>query len=135
MTGPTATPQREAPAPLEGPIVATVTGGTIIWFVMFLGQLPFYGWFSDHGHAWWIWTCLAGAGLGCFGIWYVRARDAAIKRAEAAEAAGDGTGDASGAATTCATRDAEPPAPANGSAGSPGADGDGNSSRGENGGA
>ncbi|MEW2545899.1 DUF2530 domain-containing protein [Streptomyces sp. NPDC047002] len=77
----TATPQREAPEPLEGPIVATVTGGTIIWFVMFLGQLPFYGWFSDHGHAWWIWTCLTGAGLGCFGIWYVRSRDAAIKRA------------------------------------------------------
>ncbi|MBP0460628.1 DUF2530 domain-containing protein [Streptomyces montanisoli] len=89
MTGSTATPQREAPAPLEGPIVATVTGGTIIWFVMFLAQLPFYGWFSDHGHAWWIWTCLTGAGLGCFGIWYVRSRDAAIKRAAAASAASD----------------------------------------------
>ncbi|WP_030898193.1 DUF2530 domain-containing protein [Streptomyces sp. NRRL F-5126] len=84
MTGSAARPQREAPAPLEGPIVATVTIGTIIWFVMFLGQLPFYGWFSDHGHAWWIWTCLTGAGLGCFGIWYVRQRDAAIKRAAAA---------------------------------------------------
>lgn len=84
MTGsPTRYPQREAPEPLEGPVVGTVVGGTIIWFVLFLVQLPFYGWFSDHGHAWWIWTCLAGAGLGLIGIWYVRGRDAALKRAAA----------------------------------------------------
>lgn len=84
------TPRREAPEPLEGPIVGTVTGGTIIWFVLFLVQLPFYGWYSDHGHAWLIWTCLAGGGLGLIGIWYVRGRDAAIKRAEAAAEAGTG---------------------------------------------
>jgi hypothetical protein len=28
-----------------------------------------------------VWTCLAGGGLGLIGIWYVRKRDAAIKRA------------------------------------------------------
>ncbi|MFF2412513.1 DUF2530 domain-containing protein [Streptomyces sp. NPDC058092] len=78
------TPKHEAPEPLEGPVVATITGGTILWFVLFLVQLPFYGWFDDHGHAWWVWTCLAGAGLGLIGIWYVRGRDAAIKRAAAA---------------------------------------------------
>ncbi|MFF2505024.1 DUF2530 domain-containing protein [Streptomyces sp. NPDC058067] len=81
------TPKHEAPEPLEGPVVATITGGTILWFVLFLAQLPFYGWFEDHGHTWWLWTCLAGAGLGLIGIWYVRGRDAALKRA-AAEAAG-----------------------------------------------
>jgi hypothetical protein len=80
------TPKHEAPEPLEGPVVATITGGTILWFVLFLVQLPFYGWFDDHGHAWWVWTCLAGAGLGLIGIWYVRGRDAAIKRAAAAAA-------------------------------------------------
>lgn len=78
------TPRHEAPEPLEGPVVATITGGTILWFVLFLAQLPFYGWYADHGHTWWIWTCLAGAGLGCLGIWYVRRRDAALKRAAAA---------------------------------------------------
>lgn len=52
---------REAPAPLEGPVVGTITGGTIIWFVLFLGQLPFYGWFADNGHSWWVWTCLVEA--------------------------------------------------------------------------
>ncbi|MFD7342490.1 DUF2530 domain-containing protein [Streptomyces violascens] len=81
------TPKHEAPEPLEGPVVATITGGTILWFVLFLVQLPFYGWFDDHGHLWWVWTCLAGGGLGLIGIWYVRGRDAAIKRHAAQQAA------------------------------------------------
>lgn len=76
---------REAPAPLEGPVVATITGGTVIWFVLFLAQLPFYGWFAGRGQTWWVWTCLAGGLLGLLGVWYVRRRDAAIKRAAAAE--------------------------------------------------
>ncbi len=83
------TPQHEAPAPLEGPVVGTITGGTIIWFVLFLAQLPFYGWFADRDLTSWVWTCLAGGGLGLLGIWYVRKRDAAIKRHEAARAAGE----------------------------------------------
>ncbi|MFJ2112334.1 MULTISPECIES: DUF2530 domain-containing protein [unclassified Streptomyces] len=83
----TGTPRHAAPEPLEGPVVGTITGGTIIWFVLFLVQLPFYGWYSDHGHTWLIWTCLAGAGLGLIGIWYVRGRDAALKRAAAAASA------------------------------------------------
>ncbi len=85
---------RAAPAPLEGPVVGTITGGTVIWFVLFLAQLPFYGWYADHGHAWFVWTCLAGGGLGLLGVWYVRKRDAAIKRDAAARqtatAAADG---------------------------------------------
>lgn len=72
-------------------MVATVTGGTIIWFALFLVQLPFYGWFADRGQLWWVWTCAAGGFLGLIGIWYVRGRDAALKRhaaeAEAAAAA------------------------------------------------
>jgi hypothetical protein len=80
------TPKHEAPEPLEGPVVATIVGGTILWFVLFLVQLPFYGWFDDRDATWWVWTCLAGAGLGLIGIWYVRGRDRAIKRAEAAKA-------------------------------------------------
>ncbi|MFD3718790.1 DUF2530 domain-containing protein [Streptomyces sp. NPDC058674] len=82
------TAKHEAPEPLEGPVVATVTGGTIIWFALFLVQLPFYGWFSDRGQLWWVWTCAAGGVLGLIGVWYVRGREAALKRhAEAAEAA------------------------------------------------
>ncbi|WP_371670673.1 DUF2530 domain-containing protein [Streptomyces sp. NBC_00289] len=91
-------PQHEAPEPLEGPVVATVTGGTIIWFALFLIQLPFYGWFDDHGHTWWIWTCLAGGGLGLIGIWYVRRRDAAIRRDAAARNAAEPDGPGASAA-------------------------------------
>jgi uncharacterized protein DUF2530 len=87
--------EREAPEPLEGPVVATVVVGTVIWFLLFVGQLPFYGWFADHGHAWWVWTCGAGAGLGLVGLWYVRRREAAIRR---------------GAATPPASETPEPPA-------------------------
>ncbi|HSX96515.1 MAG TPA: DUF2530 domain-containing protein [Streptomyces sp.] len=91
------TPKHEAPAPLEGPIVPTIVGGTILWLVLFVVQLPFYGWYEDHGHTWWVWTCLAGGGLGFIGIYYVRRRDAAIKRdaarqvTEEAETGADGT--------------------------------------------
>ncbi|EST39401.1 hypothetical protein N566_02200 [Streptomycetaceae bacterium MP113-05] len=71
---------REAPEPLEGPVVGTVLTGTGLWFLLFLGQLPFYGWFADHGHTWWVWTCAAGGGLGLFGLWYVKRRAAAMRR-------------------------------------------------------
>ncbi|GHA64345.1 DUF2530 domain-containing protein [Streptomyces termitum] len=85
------TPQHEAPEPLEGPVVGTITGGTVIWFALFLVQVPFYSWFADRDLTWWVWTCLAGGGLGLIGIWYVRKRDAAIKRHAAARALADGT--------------------------------------------
>ncbi|MFJ7043884.1 DUF2530 domain-containing protein [Streptomyces sp. NPDC101112] len=83
------TPKHEAPEPLEGPVVPTIIGGTILWFVLFVVQLPFYGWYEDHGHTWWVWTCLAGAGLGLIGIWYVKKRDTAIKRDAARQAETD----------------------------------------------
>ncbi|GAB2577521.1 hypothetical protein GCM10027168_08090 [Streptomyces capparidis] len=72
--------ERPNPEPLEANDVAIVTGGTIVWFVLFLAQLPFYGWHADHDREWWVWTCLAGAGLGLIGIWYVRRRRDAIRR-------------------------------------------------------
>lgn len=70
--------EREAPEPLEGDVVRTVTIGTVVWFALFLGQLPFYGWFADGGHGWWVWTCAAGTGLGLLGLWIVRRREAAM---------------------------------------------------------
>jgi hypothetical protein len=82
---------------LEANDVAITTGGTIVWAVLFLGQLPFYGWYADHGHAWWIWSCAAGAGLGVVGIWYVRRRRDAIERARAAAGADADGGGADGA--------------------------------------
>jgi hypothetical protein len=92
-------PLREAPAPLEANDIATVVVGTSVWFALFVVQLPFYGWYSDHGHTWFIWTCAAGGCLGLVGLWYVRARRDAIRRAAAAGAdapAGDDQGPLAG---------------------------------------
>ncbi|WP_326597447.1 DUF2530 domain-containing protein [Streptomyces sp. NBC_01803] len=75
--------KREAPEPLEGDVGATVLVGTVVWAALFVAQVPFYGWYADHGHDWFIWTCLVGTGLGLFGLWYARRREAAL-RAQAA---------------------------------------------------
>jgi hypothetical protein len=82
------TPLREAPPPLEANDVATIAVGVIVWFVLFLVQIPFYGWYADHGHTWFIWTCLAGGSCGLLGLWYVRVRRDAIRRHTAERDAG-----------------------------------------------
>jgi len=41
--------------------------GTAIFFVAFLGLLPFYSWLGRHDHRVWLWTCLAGGILGLLG--------------------------------------------------------------------
>ncbi|WP_059006101.1 DUF2530 domain-containing protein [Streptomyces specialis] len=73
--------KKEAPEPLEGNVVATVLVGTLVWAALFVAQVPFYGWYADRGHEWWIWTCLVGVGLGLFGLWYARRRETAIRSA------------------------------------------------------
>ncbi|WP_410538103.1 DUF2530 domain-containing protein [Streptomyces sp. KL2] len=90
--------EREAPEPLEGNVVATVVGGTVIWFTLFLVQLPFYRWFDEHGRTWWLWTCLAGGVLGLYGIWFVRRREAALRRERLARETGAGSGPGTGTA-------------------------------------
>jgi len=63
-------------APLDVDGVRAVEIGSLVWLVAFLALLPFYGRLSDDGHTWWLWTCLAGFGLGAFGVeWCRRRRD------------------------------------------------------------
>jgi hypothetical protein len=76
---------RPAPPPIEANDVAIVVGGTVLWLVAFLVLLPFHHSLAEHGRGWWQWACLAGAALGCLGIWYTRARRSAIRRAAGAE--------------------------------------------------
>lgn len=85
---------REAPEPLEGDPVAVAAVGTVVWFALFVAQLPFYGWYADHGHDWWIWTCLTGGVLGLLGLVYVRRRQAAPRRLGDATAGDDADGGA-----------------------------------------
>lgn len=71
--------------PLDVDGVRTVEVGTGLWLLGFLALLPFYGTLSDNGQLWWLWTCLAGCGLGLFGVEYCRRR-----RKERAAQQGDG---------------------------------------------
>lgn len=54
--------------PLDVDGVRTVEVGTLLWLVAFFALLPFYGRLDDAGNTWWLWTCLAGFGLGAIGI-------------------------------------------------------------------
>jgi hypothetical protein len=60
--------------PLDVDGVRTVQVGLAVWFVTFLGLLPFWGALADADRTWWLWTCLAGSGLGLFGLEYCRRR-------------------------------------------------------------
>jgi hypothetical protein len=60
--------------PLDVDGVRTVEVGVGLWLLGFLALLPFYGRLEDAGHVWWLWTCLAGFGLGLFGLEYCRRR-------------------------------------------------------------
>ncbi|MFS3129224.1 DUF2530 domain-containing protein [Nocardioides sp. Bht2] len=62
--------------PLDVNGVRTLEVGTALWLVAFVALLPFYGSLSDDGRLWWLWTCLAGFGLGLFGLEYCRRRRA-----------------------------------------------------------
>jgi hypothetical protein len=63
--------------PLDVDGVRTVQVGLAIWFLTFLGLLPFWGALAVADGTWWLWTCLAGSGLGMVGLEYGRRRRAA----------------------------------------------------------
>ena len=65
--------------PLDVDGVRTVQVGVALWLVGFVAMLPFYGRMEYAGQGWWLWTCLAGCGLGLLGLEYCRRR----KRARA----------------------------------------------------
>lgn len=65
--------------PMDVDGVRTMTVGTIIWGVVAIGLLPFLGNLEDDGRTWWLWTALAGLGLGLIGIEYCRRRRNALR--------------------------------------------------------
>jgi hypothetical protein len=60
--------------PLDVDGVRTVAVGTALWALAFFLLLPFYGRLQESGRLWWLWTCVAGFGLGIIGWDYCRRR-------------------------------------------------------------
>jgi hypothetical protein len=83
---PAATPAGTTPAaatltkPVDTDGVRTVVVGTVLWGVATVVLLLLRGRLDEAGNGWWLWTCLAGTGLGLLGIEYTRRRRDAIAR-------------------------------------------------------
>lgn len=60
--------------PLDVDGVRTVAVGTGLWLLAFVMLLPFYGRLEEAGRLDWLWTCVAGFGLGVLGWDYCRRR-------------------------------------------------------------
>jgi hypothetical protein len=88
----------ERPVDTDG--VRSVTIGTILWGVALVVLLPLRGRLDETGNAWWLWTCVAGAGLGLLGIEYTRRRRDAIARVRRYRQGEAGTGQTGSAASS-----------------------------------
>ena len=64
--------------------VRTVEIGSALWLIAFVALLPFYGRLEESGRLWWLWTCMAGFGLGLIGLEFCRRRRKARLEREAA---------------------------------------------------
>jgi hypothetical protein len=60
--------------PLDLTGVRTVTVGVIMWLLAFFALLPVYSTLQEHDRGWWLWTSIAGFGLGLLGLEYCRRR-------------------------------------------------------------
>jgi len=69
--------------PLDIDGVRTMAVGAALWLVAFVMLLPFYGSLEENDKTWWLWTCIAGFGVGMFGVEYCRRRKRARQAAEA----------------------------------------------------
>ncbi len=65
--------------PLDVDGVRTIGFGALLWLVAFVALLPFLAALQDAGRLWWLWTCLAGFGLGLVGWEYCRRRRAHLR--------------------------------------------------------
>ncbi len=61
--------------PLDVSGLRTVTVGTVLFLVAGLVLVLFFReWMEDTDREWWLWTCVAGFGLGIFGYDHCRRR-------------------------------------------------------------
>ncbi|MGN6575321.1 MAG: DUF2530 domain-containing protein [Nocardioides sp.] len=74
--------------PLDVDGTRTVAVGTALWLLGFIMLLPFSGRLAEADRGWWLWTCLAGFGLGVIGWDYCRRRRNHRREREAARTDG-----------------------------------------------
>jgi len=60
--------------PLDVTGLRTVGVGTVFFLVAALAMLPFLDELREDDRVWWLWTCVAGFGLGLFGYVYCTRR-------------------------------------------------------------
>jgi len=72
-------PPQVQPFDVDG--VRTVAVGTVLWAAAFVMLALNRGRLDEQGLGWWLWTCLAGVGLGLLGLEYTRKRRDAIAQA------------------------------------------------------
>jgi hypothetical protein len=80
--------------PLDLTGVRTVTVGVIMWLIAFVALLPFYSTLQEHDRGWWLWTSIAGFGLGLLGLEYCRRRRDRLSAQSGAEHETSRLGDA-----------------------------------------
>ena len=71
-------PPTTKPVDVDG--VRTVLVGTVMWAVALVVLLLLRSRLEESGRQWWLWTCVAGVGLGLLGYEYTRRRRDAIRR-------------------------------------------------------
>jgi hypothetical protein len=63
-------------APLDVDGVATIAAGCAAWLIALVVLFVQRAELEADGHMWWLWTCVAGFGLGLLGLQYcLRRRD------------------------------------------------------------
>lgn len=68
--------------PLDVDGTRTTAVGAALFLVAFVALLPFHDQLADAGRTWWLWTCLAGSGLGFLGWGYCRHRRSTRRAAD-----------------------------------------------------
>lgn len=77
-------PDQIQPVDVDGVRVIAIL--TIGWAVAFVVLAFAINWLDSNGRGWWLWTCLAGVGLGLLGLEYTRKRRDALEPSDDAEA-------------------------------------------------